>query len=52
MQKNFVDNRRACWKNVKVTDSTGIRAGIENKEGTVRMEKNDVRDRWREYFSE
>ena len=37
---------------MKTTKGTGVSAGIESKDGTVLMEKNEVNGRWREYFSE
>ena len=47
-----MEKKRVFKKKVKVTEGTGISAEIESDDGTVLMERNDVRDRWREYYSE
>ena len=52
LQKNFMENKHAFWKKVKTMKRTGVSAGIESKDGTVLMEKNEVKGRWREYFNE
>ena len=45
-------NKHAFWKKVKTKEGRGVSIGIESKDGTVLMEKNEVKDSWREYFSE
>ena len=52
LQKNYMENKHAFCKKVKTKEGRGVSIGIESKDGTVLMEKNEVKDRWREYFSE
>ena len=47
-----MENKHAFWKKVKTKEGRGVSIGIETKDGTVLMEKNEAKDRWREYFSE
>ena len=48
----YMENKHAFWKKVKTKEGRGVSIEIEGKDGTVLMEKNEVKDKWREYFSE
>ena len=52
LQRNFLENKRAFWKKVKAKGGVGVDVGIESKEGSMLSEKNEVKCRWREHFSE
>ena len=53
LQKNFLENRRAFWKKVKEKETTSrLRAGIEGKDGKLLTDIVEVKERWREHFSE
>ena len=52
LQKNYMENKHAFWKKLKTKEGRGVSIGIENKDGTVLMERNEVKGRWRDNISE
>ena len=44
--------RQAFWKKVKAKGGTRINVGMESKHGTMLTERNEVKCRWKEHFSE
>ena len=52
MQRNFLVDMQAFWKKVKAKGGVGIDVRIESKDRSMLTEKNEVKCRWREHFSE